>query len=107
MCGTCKAGSGFPPRLLKLRSTTSKQKDWGFKALTTVDDQVLACAWVDNNVVQFMTTVHSPKQFNEWHTKSITRRRNLPQEILCMGYLQIPRPIHAYNTHMGGVDSNA
>lgn len=77
-CGTAKAGSGFHPSLLAIRDAATKKKDWGLKAYTVVDDEVLCLAWVDNNTVQLMTTAHSISEVNTPHFLPPKRRHGIP-----------------------------
>lgn len=56
---TAAAKSGFSKNLLALRDCTKKSTYWGQMAIHAVCREVLCLAWVDSNVVQFMTTAHS------------------------------------------------
>lgn len=51
VCGTAKAGSGFPAEMLIFRDILTKKKDWGFLHATTVGDEVLCVVWQDLNTV--------------------------------------------------------
>ena len=126
LCGTSKCGSGFSRDLLRLRSCSKKSTDWGKKA-TEIVDNVLCLAWVDNNVVQFLTTGHDRQHAEEavvW--MSAKKRVGIPddcaqktsvsvsfsennQKMKIAWKWSLPKPacVDEYNRHMGGVDRNA
>ena len=125
LCGTCKADSGYPKDLLRLRASYKKQAEWG-KKVTEIADNVCCLAWTDNNVVQLMTNAHSTEYVEEevvW--MDAKKRAGIPQEAahkkdvcidivdrryVCISWKnKIPKPaaVHEYNRHMGGVDQNA
>lgn len=127
-CGTAKAGSGYPASLLALRDATTKKNNWGLKAYTVVDDEVLCMAWVDNNTVQLMTTAYDISDIDTPYLLPPKRRLNIPEDsvqylpppylpsiaahsILTnqsdQSGLPVPYPIKKYNLHMGGSDGNA
>ena len=128
-CGTAKNGSGFPPELLTLREVLSKKNDWGIKAFSTVEDSVLCLAWQDNNTVQLMTTVHTPKDMEASDLLPKSKRHGIPvnsshiraknlsfytlpsvfshsQPCIEQG-LPFPTAVRQYNKNMGGSDGNA
>ena len=43
-CGTCKNGSGIALSLIAIKELANKKNDWGTKALTTLDKQILCLA---------------------------------------------------------------
>ena len=60
-CGIYKSGSGIAPSLLAIKELANKKRDWGTKALITIDKQILCLAWQDNNTVLLITTAYSVK----------------------------------------------
>ena len=117
-CGTAKSGCGFPVDLLRLRAATTKNKDWGKKAITIVkkdiiveEGDILCIAWVDLNTVQFITTVHTIEDMERAFYKNARRRHRIPANSKVIvdeeEKLSFPKPIVEYNQHMGGSDGNA
>jgi hypothetical protein len=119
-CGTAKSGCGFPVDLLRLRAAATKNKDWGKKAIMTTkadkktgieEGDILCMAWVDLNIVQFMTIIHTVDDLKAVSYKNIRRRHGIPSNsgvvIDEVTKLSFPEPIVDYNQHMGGSDGNA
>ena len=107
MMGIAKGGSGFSEELLKIRSLVSKKNNWDLLRHTTIDDEVMCTAFQDNNTVQFMSTVHEPKDFDKKTYKNSKRRHGVPPDVVQDEDLPFPGPICEYNQDMGWVDSNA
>ena len=109
-CGTAKCGSGIDPDLVLFKDVSKKYKDWGLKAITTVDDEVLCMGWVDNNTVLFMTTAHTIQEACFDIEVDARRRSGIPKEVVKDGEepkIKFPLPTSQYNASMGGVDGNA
>ena len=126
LTGTCKANSGVPESMLKVKEVASKEKHWGIKEVTTEDvfetkrkrtaeeeklGTVLCVAWQDNNTTLIMSTAHTAEEAifedvqNYRHSK---KRKNIPTDaIIDEAFLGWSQCIVDYNNNMGGVDGNA
>lgn len=97
--------------LQDIRNEFNKQIPWGqlYSSLSK-DGQVLEFAWKDQNVVLFMTTVHSGKETKERRrrrpaeTATNARTSRLPFGDQAVKTPTIPKFIDMYNLFMGGVD---
>ena len=102
---------GLDLYLSDIRQECNKQIPWGklYSSLSE-DGQVLEFAWKDQNVVLFMTTVHSGKEVVERLRRrpaiiaTSTRTLRLPFGDEPVKSLPIPQFIDMYNHFMGGVD---
>ena len=134
--GTCKAGSGVPQSLIDLRQASNKKHYGVCRTMQIVEQdeyeipgtrrgsrqkktkrdkedgvRVLCGGWQDNNLVLFMTTVHSEADFDiPGSSKPFKRRKDI-----CFfdpakkrgDDIVIPTPIDQYNHHMGFTDLHA
>ena len=109
--GTTRANSAGFPKQLKVRGREHKHLEWDTIGSVVVD-KVNCVAWVDNNAVLMLTTIH---QVGNDHTVKRLRRR--PRETSTNGrkvrevfgenatkVLPIPVLIDDYNRYMGSVD---
>ena len=110
-CGIYKNGSGIALSLLAIKELANKKRDWGTKALITIDKQILCLAWQDNNTVLLMTTAYSVKQAREAYPKDPKKRHQIPDSsfewVNGQQRLMFPEPVVDYNKHMGGSNGNA
>jgi hypothetical protein len=112
---TIKVGSGFPMELVTIRAAATKQKNWGKMSLMTIksnkkmidDEDVLCMTWVNNNTVQFMSTVHTVDEMKKMIFKDAKRRNEVPKSVIWDEKLPFPAPIVEYNQHMGESNGNA
>ena len=77
-----------------------------------VDEADILCmAWVDLNIVQYMTTVHTAEEMQVNVLENAKRRRGVSTSAIThvdeVAKLPFPAPIVEYNSHMGGSDGNA
>jgi hypothetical protein len=114
-CGTTRknaSGEEYPALFTILKEKYDKKLPWG--TLTAVPVKgVLCLAWVDNNTVLALTTVHTIHEacdlITRWRrapaptsTNAAIARKPFKGE--ARAELEIPRFIDDYNYNMGGVD---
>ena len=113
-CGTTRphnSGSRYPAALEVMKEHVDKLP-WGTLFAVPVDD-VLCLGWIDNNIVNVLSTVHTVhraydhviterKRPADSSTNAKTTRKPFGEAV--KANLPIPRFINDYNYFMGGVD---
>ena len=110
-CGTCKNGSGIALSLIAIKELANKKNNWGTKALTTLDKQILYLIWQDNNTILLITTAYCLKQARQSYPRDPKKRYHIPDSSYewtdGKKKLRFPKPVINYNKHMGGSNGNA
>lgn len=115
VCGTTRPhySPDFPPKLRAIKDYYSDKLPWGTIVAVAVD-RVLCIAWINNNAVLALSTVHTVNQVHDVILK--WRKRPAPTSTNAINArkpfegrgaraeLEIPRFINDYNYNMGGVD---
>jgi hypothetical protein len=115
-CGTARTNSGLWPKSLVFSKEFVKKRDWNHVEALHVDGSLCFCWW-DNQIVKFISTMHS-------HTDSVYRDRKRPAKGAFNAAIirkhfgetnamaDIIRPFWTpqvavdYTAHMGGVDNH-
>ena len=83
---------------------------------TNIEEKNMLCmAWVNLNIVQFMTINHNIDEMKKMIYKSAKRRHEIPSSAIhiaededeAIPKLPFPASVVEYNTHMKGSDGNA
>ncbi|KAI3655789.1 hypothetical protein MP638_005583 [Amoeboaphelidium occidentale] len=112
-CGTVRASSGnFPPSLRGVRDQRGLRAEWGKLGGVVVND-VMVAAWVDNNIVYMLSTIHTihkpadhvevPRKRPRENSNNSATRNDLFGENAVLP-LKIPKIIYDYNHNMNDVD---
>lgn len=111
-CGTTRPHSQFPSVLREIKDKWGKKLPWN-SLYSWVVNGTLCIAWQDNNIVLFLTTIHSPsglysmvERIRKAPSKTSTNAAHArkPFDGSAIKSLLIPRFIDDYNHFMGGVD---
>ena len=104
-------GRGLNPSLTELRSTWNAVLEWGtLYSKLSEDGEVMEFAWKDQNVVLFMTTIHTGKETviksrrRPAETSTNAKTSRAPFGDQAVKDMPIPEFIDMYNHHMNGVD---
>ncbi|KAI3655419.1 hypothetical protein MP638_001428, partial [Amoeboaphelidium occidentale] len=112
-CGTVRASCGnIPSSLRGLRDQRGLRAEWGKLGGVVVND-VMVAAWVDNNIVYMLSTIHTihktadlvevPRKHPRDNSNNSATRNDLFGENAVLP-LKIPKIINDYNHNMNGVD---